>query len=242
MSEVDVVHHDHWAEIVLNRPEVRNAINGPLGEALAAAFRDAQADDDIRVVLLRGAGGAFCSGLDLKSFNAEPAPDWIARFPQIWREAHKSIYEFEKPMVVALERYAINGGAALALAGDLLLAGETAYLQVGEVQQGMAAPYNMAWLRLRHSEAVTARLTLIGDKVAGPQLEQLGIAHSVVTDDGVAENAGQLVARLAEYPADSLSRIKATLRGYNSTPADTWFDYATKATPDRGRRAPQRAR
>ena len=167
MAEVERIDRDGWAEIVLNRPARRNAINGPLGERLADAFRAANADDGVQAVLFRGAEGAFCSGLDLKGFNADPPPEWLPRFNAIWRAAHKAIFDCQKPIVAALERYAINGGAALALAADLLIAGETAFLQVGEVKMGMAAPYNMAWLRLRHSENVAAKLTITGRRFPG---------------------------------------------------------------------------
>ena len=224
MAEVEFVEHGRWAEVVLNRPRQRNAIDGPLGEGLAAAIRRADEDEAIEAVLLRGADGAFCSGLDIKAFNAEPPPDWMPRFGAIWRAAHTSIYECRKPIVAALERFAINGGAALALAADLLVAGETAYLQVGEVRQGMAAPYNMAWLRLRHAEAVAARLTITGRRFAGPELGDMGVAHDVVADDQVVAAATRLVEELAGYPDGATVRIKRQLRAYHDTPADAWFD------------------
>ena len=227
MAEVERIDHDGWAEVVLNRPSRRNAINGPLGERLAEALRAVDAADGIQAVLLRGADGAFCSGLDLKGFNADPAPAWLARFPDIWRAAHTAFYQCRKPIVAALERYAINGGSALALAADLLVAGETAFLQVGEVKMGMAAPYNMAWLRLRHSENVTAKLTLTGRRFSGRELADLGIAYQVVPDNQVVAEAQALVAELATYPAGALQRIKATMRAYNDAPADDWFDRAT---------------
>jgi len=221
---VDVVHHEGWAEVVLARPERKNAITGPLGMALATALRDLDADDAVRVVLLRGSGGAFCSGLDLTAFNEDPAPPWVAEFPRIWRQAHNALYELRKPLIGALERYAINGGAALAIACDLLVAGETAFLQVGEAQLGMAAPYNMAWLALRHPEAVAARLALVGRRYAGPELGTLGIAHEVVADDGVLEKAQALASRLAGYPPGGLMRIKSGLRASAPAEADEWFD------------------
>lgn len=232
---VVLAEHDGWAEVVLNRPERRNAINGPLGEGLAEAFRAASAAADVQVVLLRGAEGAFCSGLDLKAFNAEPPPEWLARFNSIWRGAHKAIFECPKPIIVALERYAINGGAALALAADLLVVGENAFLQVGEVKMGMAAPYNMAWLRLRHSENVTAKLTLTGRRFPGTELAALGVAFEAVADANVVARASELAAELASYPAGALTRIKATMRAYSDAPADAWFDRATQhAAPRRG--------
>ena len=228
MGEVEFCAHGRWAEIVLDRPARRNAIDGPLGEALAAAIERAGADDGVQAILLRGAGGAFCSGLDLKAFNAEPPPDWMPRFPAIWRTAHKAIFECKKPIVAALERFAINGGAALALAADLLVAGKTAFLQVGEVKQGTAAPYNMAWLRLRHSENTAAQLTMTGRRFSGDELASLGIAHAAVPDDEVVSAARQLVEELAAYPDGALVRVKTLLRAYNETSADDWFDRATR--------------
>ena len=70
MPEVEIVMHGRWEELILNRPERRNAINGPLGRGLSEALRTIASDPQIQAVLLRGADGAFCSGLDLKEFNA----------------------------------------------------------------------------------------------------------------------------------------------------------------------------
>ena len=228
MGEVEFVARGRWAEIVLNRPERRNAVDGPLGEALAAAIERAGADDGVQAILLRGAGGAFCSGLDLKAFNAEPPPDWMPRFAAIWRTAHKALFECKKPIVAALERFAINGGAALALAADLLVAGETAFLQVGEVRQGMAAPYNMAWLRLRHSENTAAQLTMTGRRFPGTELASLGIAYAAVPDADVVTSARQLVEELAAYPDGAPARIKTLMRACHDSSADDWFDRATR--------------
>jgi enoyl-CoA hydratase/carnithine racemase len=238
MSEVIITKHDGWAEVILNRPATRNAINGPLGIALAECFCEADADDSINVVLFRGAEGAFCSGLDLKAFNAQPAPDWRADFQNIWRGAHKAIFECRKPIICGLERYAINGGAALALAADLLVVGEKAFLQVGEVQQGMAAPYNLAWLRLHHSNALANQIALIGRRFPGSELKSLGIATDTAVDDQVLEAATVLTKQLAEYPSGALARIKSGLRRYGPDSADEWFDLAA-STDSPGAKAPK---
>ena len=230
MSEVLIESHDGWAEIILNRPASRNAINGPLGSALSEAFRAVDADETVNVVLFRGAQGAFCSGLDLKAFNADPPPAWLADFQSIWRSAHKAIFDCRKPIVGALERYAINGGAALALAADLLVTGENAFLQVGEVQQGMAAPYNLAWMRLHHSQALANQIALIGRRFPGSELKSLGIATQSVADDQVITAATELTQQLAGYPPEALMRIKSGLRRYGPDSADEWFDLAN--SPD----------
>ncbi|MEJ2131382.1 MAG: enoyl-CoA hydratase/isomerase family protein [Gammaproteobacteria bacterium] len=220
--------HDGWIEIILNRPERRNAITGPLGEELCAAIEGASADDGVRVILLRGNDHAFCSGLDLKEFNADPAPDWFPEFGKIWRSVHKALFQCPKTIVGALERYAINGGAALALSCDLLVAGDSAFLQVGEVRQGMAAPYNLAWLRLRHSETTTMQIALTGRRFLGKELAALGVAYASVHDDEVTERAQTLAEELASYPPGALARIKAVARRYTTeSNADEWFDRAT---------------
>ncbi len=230
MPEVEIVVRGRWAELILNRPERRNAINGPLGLALADGIRTINSDPQIQVVLLRGADGAFCSGLDLKEFNADPPPEWLVRFGDIWRGTHKALFQSKKPLVVALERFAINGGAALALAADLMFVGRESFIQVGEVRQGMAAPYNMAWLRLRHSAAITARLALTGRRFYGCELVEMGVAYSAPEEGSVVAEAIALVEELVEYPDQALERIKTTIGAYDDENADAWFDRATRAT------------
>lgn len=229
--DAELIRHDGWAELVLNRPERKNAITGPLGIAMAECLAAVKDDESIQVLLLRGAGGAFCSGLDLKAFNADPAPDWLPEFQNIWRGAHRALFECPVPIVCALERYAINGGAALALACDLLIAGRDAFLQVGEVQIGMAAPYNMAWLALRHPEAVAARLAMVGQRHNGEALRELGVAYDCVEDAEVLATATDLATTMSEYPEGGSRRIKAGARANLQMTADEWFDLFTGINP-----------
>ena len=227
------IEHEGWSELVLNQPETRNAITGPLGEQLAAAIQSADANPKTRLLMLRGADGAFCSGLNLKEFNREPPPDWLANFQSTWRRTHTALYDCSKPIVVALEKYAINGGAALALAADLLVVGDDSYLQVGEVRQGMAAPYNLAWLNLRHSENVIAQLTLTGKQFTGTELYRLGIAYAAPATSAAVSTATSICEELAGYPDDALVTIKRMMRGYHDVPAGDWFDIATRNAPKR---------
>lgn len=237
--EVLIERHDGWAELILNRPERRNAITGPVATALAAGLRSLDEDDEVQVVLLAGAGGAFCSGLDLKEFNAEPEPAWLPEFGASWRAVHVALFESTTPIIGALERFAINGGAALALACDLLVAGEQSFLQIGEVRQGMGAPYNLAWLALRHPEAVGSRLALLGERFAGGELAALGIAQWVVPDEQVLARARELARSIAEFPPGASRRIKATLTSLSRDTAEAWFDRASGRGRGIGRLKPR---
>lgn len=237
MTTVTLSKQDGWAAVTLNRPERKNAITGELGQDLAQALEDCQQDQAVRAVLLSGAGGAFCSGLDIKEFNADPAPAWLADFQQIWRRAHSALYNCEKPIVCALERYAINGGAALAFACDLVVMGQTSFVQVGEVQQGMAAPYNLAWLALRYPEVVSAQMTLTGRRFNGEELKSLGIAYACVDDAQVQSEAQALAAQLGGFPAGAAVAIKTGMRRAHRDNADQWFD---RFMPSQPNQAPQR--
>ena len=217
-----------WGELVLNRPERKNAIVGPLGRGLAQGINLLDADEEVQAIVIRGAGGSFCSGLDLAAFNDSPEPEWLADFANIWRGAHRSLFACATPIIGAMERYAINGGAALAIACDYLVVGETAFLQVGEVQIGMAAPYNMAWLNLRHSEAVIAQLTLVGDRINGAELMRLGLATECVADNQVVLKASELAQRLAGFPSGTTAKIKRGMRSRLNQSADEWFDRHTQ--------------
>lgn len=223
---------DRVAHVVLNRPERRNALTGPLADELGDAVEALNADPTVSVIVVRGAGGAFCSGLDLKEFGREPQPDWVANFGSSWRRVHAALFDSDSIIVGALERAAVNGGAALALACDFLVAGETSFLQVGEIQQGMAAPMNMSWLRLRFDEALAARIALLGDRIPGPELVRLGVAHECVADDDVLDATGSLAKRLAAHDPEGVRRIKTSLRRTVVTDsAAEWFARALAADP-----------
>lgn len=224
--------NERVAHVVLNRPARRNALTGPLAARLADVLESLERDDEITVIVIRGAGNAFCSGLDLKEFGLDPQPEWVPEFGAIWRRVHVALFDSTKIIVGALERAAVNGGAALALACDFLVAGENAFLQVGEIQQGMAAPMNMSWLRLRFDEALAARVALLGDRLSGPELVRLGIAYSSVPDDEVLAATSDLVQRLAAHDPGGVRRIKTSLRRTTVTDtADEWFGRALAADP-----------
>lgn len=211
MSEADIVRieqREGWTEILLNRPERRNAIIPPVSDAIRTALDHAERDDSVASVLLRGEGGYFCSGVDLKALQADPPPPWQGKHGDSWRQLHLTLFRFSKPVIGAFEKYGINAGAALAMACDILIAGESAFLQVGEIQQGASAPMNFAWFRIKATEQVMARLAFYGDRVAAPELLRLGLVTECVADDQVVSRCRDIAARLASFPPGAASNIK----------------------------------
>ena len=228
-SEVLVERSGARVDIILNRPERRNAVTRSLAAHLKTAIVEASGAQGVGVIVLRGAGGCFCSGMDLKAAGA----DLAAEPRQPWTEVHAAIYECQTPIVVALERFAINAGAALVLGADLTVCGEGAFLQVSEIAMGVAAPMNQVWLHLRHSAAVADRVTLIGDRIGAEELLRLGLVTEVVPDDQVTTRAQELADRIASHPVKGLAAIRSVSRRLFPPVADPYAYFASLMGPEK---------
>jgi enoyl-CoA hydratase/carnithine racemase len=202
-------------EIILNRPHRKNAVTGPLVDELSTHLRTARDDNGIGAVLIRGADGVFCSGLDLKEFGADPPPPWLGGFAKAWKAFHQELYHCEKPTICALQGFAINAGSALALAADFLLAERDAFLHVGEVRMGRAAPMNLAWLRLKASRSAFVELALLGNRTPAARLAELGLVFQIC-DGNALDAARELAAELAALSTETVAGMKARLRAFDA--------------------------
>lgn len=206
-------------ELVLNRPRRRNAITGPLVDAMGVALQELIADDSVHVILIRGAGGAFCSGNDLKEFGAEPPPPWLANQEERWIDFHDQLFRCPKPIVGALEKAAIGGGAALANACDFLIAGETArYHSVEPSEQIAKTPHvTTVWMLWRHGVSKTMQVAMTAIPLTGAELFQRGIAVAAVPDDQVVEAARAYADRLAATAPGIVADVKQSIREITGT-------------------------
>lgn len=194
------------AEVVLDRAERRNALTPAVMVALREGFEAIAEDQGVGALVIRGSEGFFCSGLDLKEI------DFSRPLTDEWVGAHRALDALDVPVIAAVTGGAINAGAALALACDLLVVGESAYVQVKEAQMGMTPPVNAAWLGLRYPAAVGLQLALSCRRFTGPELHRLGIALDVVPDDRVEDHARTLARELAAFPNGGAARTKQMLR------------------------------
>lgn len=204
-SELLVERHGAVVDVVLNRPHRRNALSPTAIERLGDVFTELAGDADLGAVVLSGAGDFFCSGLDLKEIDPSNAPR------EQWLRVHQALARVGAPVVGAVAGGAVNAGAALALACDLLVVGETAYVQVMEASMGIGAPLNAAWLARRYPAAFGLQLALSCRPFRGPDLHRVGVAYEVLPDGEVVSGARTLAARLADFPNHGAALAKRDL-------------------------------
>ena len=205
--------------IILNRPERKNSFTADMAEELRDSLRAVNADTSVGCVVLQGAGGFFCSGIDLKAAGDGTKPGPISA----WPEVHAALYRCPVPVVLAMEKYAINAGSSLVMASNLVIAGESSFLQISEIQIGVTAAMNQWWLHQRHSAAVADHLTLRAERIGAHELLRLGVVTEVVPDDAVLARANELGDRIASYPPsgrDGIARVWRKLRGELENPEE----------------------
>lgn len=228
---VELQRDGNVAEIILARPHRRNALTPAMMAALTEVISETGADDHVGAIVVRGQDGFFCSGLDLKEISTSNAP------AQAWTSVHAALAAIDMPVVAAVEGGAINAGAALALACDLLVVGEDSYIQIKEAEMGMTPPVNAAWLALRYPPSVGLQLALTCRRFTGRDLHRLGVALDVVATRDVAKHAHALAAQLAAYPRQGASAAKVALRAARGESLPSFLTAVDRA---RSRRAGDR--
>jgi enoyl-CoA hydratase len=215
--------------ITLNRPEVRNAVDRPLAEAMAAALDDLDADTGLRVGIITGAGKGFCAGMDLKAFAATGERPWAGDrgFAGIVRRPPR------KPVVAAIEGFAVAGGLEIALACDLIVAAKGAKLGIPEAKRSLvAAGGALRRLPRRLPYSVAMELALTGDPITAERGYELGLVNRVAEPGQALAAALELAAAVATNGPLALVASKAILeRQWSWDDAEFWDRQAELADP-----------
>lgn len=205
--------------VTINRPEVRNAIDGPTAAALAAAFRTFDADDTLAVAVLTGAGGTFCSGADLTSVATGERGLRVAEDGDAPLGISRLL--LSKPVIAAVEGYAVAGGLELALWCDLRVAAEDAIFGVYCRRWGVPL-VDGGTVRLPRLIGRSHALDMIltGRGVSGEEARMMGLANRVVPHGQALETALALAADLARFPqtclrSDRLSVYEGEAQPFN---------------------------
>jgi enoyl-CoA hydratase len=217
--------------ITLNRPEARNAVNIALAEGIAAALDELDDDGDLGAGVLTGAGKGFSAGMDLKAFVAGQRP-WVGDrgFAGIVQRAAR------KPLIAAIEGFAVAGGLEIALACDLIVASRGAKLGIPEVKRSLVAAGG-ALRRLPHRlpYGVAMELALTGDPIEAERAHELGLVNRLAEPGGAVDAALELAAAIARNGPLALAATKATLQQqFDWNESEFWQHQGELAEPVMG--------
>ena len=181
-DEVLTSEEDGILIVTINRPDAKNAMTKAAAEAIAAAMDRLDNDDSLRVGILTGAGGTFCSGMDLKGFLRGESPSVEGRgFGGVVQQPP------EKPLIAAVEGYALAGGLELMIACDLVVANAKAKFGIPEVKRGLvAAAGGVMMLPDQIPERIAMELALTGDFIDAARAYELGLINRVTEGDALA--------------------------------------------------------
>jgi len=201
--------------VTLNRPERRNAIGGGMGEALDEIIGGLQADATARVVVLRGAGGHFCAGLDLTEVGHGSAEERLAGGEARNRaigERFRRLSGLPQVVIAAVEGAAHAGGLGFVCAADLAFASAEARFAAPEVRRGLVPAQILPWLVRRMGRSQATRLVLEGRVVEAPAALRMGLVHEVAADRAALDALlAEVLAALREGAPGALAETKGLL-------------------------------
>ncbi len=219
---------DEVLVITINRPAAKNALNGAVARGIAAAVDELDGNDALRVGVLTGAGGTFSAGMDLKAFLTGDVPLVEGRGLGGITERPP-----RKPLIAAVEGWAVAGGFELTLACDLVVAASDARLGVPEVKRALVAGAGAALLLTRRiPQAIALEMLLTGDPVTAERAAELGLVNRVTEPGGALEGALELAATIAANGPLAVAVTKQLARSSGDwTFAEGWERQSELAGP-----------
>lgn len=213
MSELLIANEESICYITLNRPEKRNALNNSLINALKEALREADQDEDLRAIILRGAGKDFCSGADLAAMQKIASASYEENLEDAksLAELFALIRKVKIPVIAAVHGRALAGGCGLATACDLVLATESARFGYPEVKIGFVPAIVMAILRRNLSEKRSFELATQGFEFSALEAERIGLVNRIFDDFNFAAEVKTYVSIYAKVSRSAVILSKKLL-------------------------------
>ena len=214
--------------ITFNRPDARNAVNGALAEGVGRALDELDSDEDLRVGVLTGAGKGFSSGMDLKAFVAGERPYYEDRgFAGITQRAPR------KPLIAAIEGFAVAGGFEIALSCDLIVAAQGARLGIPEVKRSLVAAAGALFrLPRRIPYHLAMELALTGDPIDAERAHALGLVNRLAEPGEALDGALALAGEIVRNGPLALIASKEIIReSLDWSEAEAWEKQGTIAGP-----------
>jgi len=208
------------AIITLNRPEVRNALSDDLTPALRSMIKTCGENPEVGALLITGAGTAFCAGGNIKGMGDHrdkkklqmSYDERVADLQERQRLLTGALIAVRKPTIAALPGPAVGAGLAIAMACDIRIAAQSAFVSTGYLRVGLSGDYGIAWLLTRLVGTARAReLMFTADKVDAARCEAIGLANRVVPDARLQDEAFAMAQSMAEGPTIALRYMKDNL-------------------------------
>lgn len=202
------------ATVTLNRPESLNSLNAMLLDELHQALKQV-ADSDSRALLITGAGRGFCAGADLSEnvpLDSDGKPDLGKALDERYHPVLETLYAIPMPVIVAVNGVAAGAGASIALAGDIVIAAQSAYFKQAFVNIGLLPDASGTWLLPRLAGRARAMgMCMLGEKIPAEQAEAWGMIWKTVDDADLGKESQALAEHLAKQPTQALIAIKQAL-------------------------------
>jgi len=228
-AAVLIERRDNTATVTLNRPQVLNAINAKMREALIGALAELNRDERVRVVIITGAGErAFCAGQDLNEtarYGLEDVDQWLERQHAMYR----AIRDLDKPSIAAWNGVAAGAGYQIGLCSDLRVGFPEMKLGQPEIRAGLASIVGSYLMTLHLGLSQNAQMSLTGELISGQRAYELGLINYLVPRDEVLERAYVLAADLVKLGAKTVQLTKQRLRELTQTGFHAALDAAKKA-------------
>ena len=211
--------------LTLNRPQARNAVTVAIANAMVEAIDAFDRDDELRVAVVTGAGGSFCAGMDLKRFAAGEVPRIPGRgFAGLTARPPR------KPLIAAVEGYALAGGFEIVLAADLVVASEQARFALSEVKHGLTAGSGLVRLPRRLPRNVAMEFALTGDMLGAQRLYELGLVNRLAKPGQALEEALVLARAIAGHRGAAVLACKRVVDESVHWPAEELFERQARIT------------
>jgi 2-(1,2-epoxy-1,2-dihydrophenyl)acetyl-CoA isomerase len=205
---------DGVVTVTMNRPERRNAANAKMLEELHTVFAEVEDEPDDRVMILTGAGGAFCTGADLGDPNgpaSDPTRSGLSRMRRLGNVA-LALHRISKPTIAKVDGFAVGAGCSLALGCDLIVCSETAKLSMIFSKRGLSLDNGASWLLPRLVGMAKAKeIALFGGMWSGAEALEMGLVNRVLPADEIDAFVDDWAATLAAGPPLALSMTKTLL-------------------------------
>lgn len=215
------------AVVRIDRPEVKNALNSAVREQMAEIFRALAADNRVRSIVLTGDEQCFVAGADIREFaQASPVQMYLRHTEYLW----DAIARCPKPVIAAVNGFALGGGCELAMHCDIIVAGQSARFGQPEVKLGLMPGAGGTQRLIRAVGKFQAmRIALTGCLVPAPEALAMGMVSEVVSDDRTLPRALELAAQIAELPPLAVAQIKEVMLLGADLPLDSALALERKA-------------